>query len=256
MLDILLKTLTGDFEANDTIGTILRNQKETSPKEITQFYLEKINDTNSYVQNMLGVIYYNGANVIEDMAKAFKLYNLSACKGNSFGQYNLGMLYIKGLGINVNVKQGLKWYYLSAKQGNLYGQCAVGHAYYEGRIVKRDYDKAFKWFKLSAEQGYIIAQTYMGELYHYGYGVTEDLNEAYKWYILSALAGEQESIQRLANAEFTSLLINDLKTSNENNKQQIKTNDTLKEFIEHIKYHPNGINFKDIEKDFYEKASV
>ena len=58
--------------------------------------------------------------------EAFKLFRLSAVKGNASAQYNLGVMYAEGQGVTKDSKEANKWYRFSAEQGNTKAQTNLG----------------------------------------------------------------------------------------------------------------------------------
>ena len=95
----------------------------------------------------MGMMHYEGKGVQRDYLEAFKLFQISAVKGNANAQHYLGLLYTSGF----------------------YG-------------VKRDFAKAAMWFTKSAKQDHVGSCLYMGDSYYYGRGVEKDFEKAKKWY--------------------------------------------------------------------------
>jgi TPR repeat protein len=65
-------------------------------------------------------------------------------------QNNLGVHYFQGLGVQQNMAQAVKWYTCSAEQGYRSAQKNLGMDYRDGIGVQRDYIQAYKWFYLAA----------------------------------------------------------------------------------------------------------
>lgn len=65
----------------------------------------------------LARMYYNGAGITKDDAKAAELYQKAAAQGNAMAQYNLGMMYQKGEGVTMNAAKAEEWLQKAAAQG-------------------------------------------------------------------------------------------------------------------------------------------
>ena len=76
LLDAKRAYFTGDFEKTDKI---IRHM---------------VKQGNSAAQNILGVMYFNGQGVEQDLQEAARLYLLSATQGNAVAQNNLGLLLV------------------------------------------------------------------------------------------------------------------------------------------------------------------
>jgi len=67
-------------------------------------------------QYNLGVCYYSGHGVGEDLKEAVRLYRLAAEKGDADAQCNLGWCYQEGIGISKNLTEAARWYELATSQ--------------------------------------------------------------------------------------------------------------------------------------------
>lgn len=75
-------------------------------------------------QIKVGVIYYDGDDVRQDLVLARKMFQKAANKGDIRGQAALGMLYEDGLGgLKRNLATAKEWYGKTCDQGSQYG-CA------------------------------------------------------------------------------------------------------------------------------------
>ena len=74
---------------------------------------------NAIAQFFLGLMYYNGAGVVQDYPQAAAWYRKAADLGNPDAQFNLGMMYRNGQGVPQDWSQAQKWFGLSALSGNV-----------------------------------------------------------------------------------------------------------------------------------------
>ena len=67
-------------------------------------------------QLYLGIFYFNGDMVEQDIAQAVHFYKLAAQQGNATAQRNLATLFDVGVGLPVNQREAFKWYSAAAAQ--------------------------------------------------------------------------------------------------------------------------------------------
>ncbi|MBQ4268317.1 MAG: sel1 repeat family protein [Clostridia bacterium] len=151
----------------------------------------------------LGVKYYDGKGVKQDLSKAVKYFLEAAKQGYAPAQRRLGYCYSNGYGVEKNHGLAVKWYTLAAEQGNADAQCDLGVCYHNGENVIRDYTKAFWWYFRSAEQGCAHAQYLLGLCYYYGEGTPKSFTQAKKWLTLAAKQGHEEAKIRLQTLKFS-----------------------------------------------------
>ena len=70
------------------------------------------------------------------------LYTRAAEEGDADAQYNLGVMYYKGQGLPQNIGTAVKWYTLSAEQGNVKAQYNLGMLYNKGQSIPQDFKAA------------------------------------------------------------------------------------------------------------------
>jgi uncharacterized protein len=109
---------------------------------------------NADAQFKLGVLYNNGAGVIQDDVEALKLFQLAAAQGNAGAQYSLGVMFENGIGVRQDYAEAVKWYRLAAEQGLAVAQYNLGAVYSTGRGVRQDYTLAKEWFGKACDNGY------------------------------------------------------------------------------------------------------
>lgn len=93
---------------------------------------------NSYAQNQLGEVYY----IQDNLAEAFKMFELSANQQNTAGQFNLGYMYYRGRGCTQNILKCFDLFTLSID-----GMCAPAKSYFDTSVLrsyKPEYDTYMK----------------------------------------------------------------------------------------------------------------
>ena len=212
--------------------------------EYYNYFLQ--NQTNSYAQLYLGIIYENSYYVKENYNEAIKWYKLSVEQNNSYAQNNLGFMYINGLGVEKDYNEAIKWFKLSAKQNHSYAQNNLGFMYKNSLGVEKDYNEAIKWYKLSAEQNNSFAQNNLGCLYEEGCGVEKDYRKAIKWYKLSAdnncICGQQ-NLEKLMEYYKKNIFEEYFEIKKDYKKQ--------KKYIIHLETLPGSKLYEEAMSEFY-----
>lgn len=134
----------------------------------------------------IGICYYEGKGIEQDVQKAVEWYRKAAEQGYAEAQNRLGVRYDRGEGVEENSKIANEWYLKAAKQGHAKAQFNIGWHYCIGDGIAEDLKQAAHWFSKAAEQGHAEAQFYLGLSYLAGEGVTEDSKQAVAWFLKSA----------------------------------------------------------------------
>ena len=120
-------------------------------------------------------------------AKLVKQFRLAAERGEAEAQFHLGLAYYSGQGVEQDLAEAVNWYRLAAEQGHVKARVNLGLACFG---LERDRAEAVKWFRLAAEQGDVKAWYNLFWAYSWGLGVKEDKDEADKWMGLVREQGE------------------------------------------------------------------
>lgn len=184
---------------------------EASPKETehpseqqdatVEELMPKAIDGDPIAQYNLGICYYNGNSVIQNVEEAVKWFKKSADQGNPYAQFNLGICYHDGQGVKENKREALKWIKMSAEQGLSNAQSYLGCCCLNGDGIKKDKHAAISWFKKAADQGDPNGQFNLAMCYGRGDGVYPDSNKGLEWLRLAAIQGHQGAIQMLNAVE-------------------------------------------------------
>ena len=127
-----------------------------------------------------------------DYAAALRELRPLADQGNARAQYFLGVLYFEGNGVTQDVAKAAEWFRKAAEQGDVNAQPSLGAMYARGLGVPQDDTKAVKWYRKAAEQGFAESQVNLGLAYYNGQGVPQDHGKAYMWFSLAAENGDRE----------------------------------------------------------------
>lgn len=113
---------------------------------------------------------------------------VAAEKGDANSANLLGMAYYSGTGIPQNLEEAARWVRLAAEKNNVAAQCNFAAMLDRGDGVPRDPALALQWYRKAADKGSDLAQVLLGSKYEYADGTTEDKKEAIRWYKKAAKA--------------------------------------------------------------------
>ena len=94
----------------------------------------------------------------KDYARAKKVLQPAAKKGDARAQRFLAQIFDGGLGVPPSQSDSILWLERAAEQGFAQGQADLGYMFEHGRGVTRSVKTARKWYKLAADQGERNAQ--------------------------------------------------------------------------------------------------
>ena len=175
----------GNADAQCNLGFMYRNGLGVSLDyaKAVEWYRKSVEQGNVTAQNNLGYMYEQGLGDSQDYAKAMDMYVLDK-------------------GVIENYAKAAKLYRKSAEQGYAEAQYNLGRMFENGRGVSKDYAKAVEWYRKSAEQGEVRAQCKLGYMYHNGIGVSKDYAKAAEWYRKAAMGGNMKARKVLASPMF------------------------------------------------------
>ncbi len=145
------------------------------------------NEGQSKAQFSLGLAYYNGTVVEQDMEKAAQWFQLAAEAGHPNAQYNLGVLHVQGQGVDKDFRKAAKWFRAAADQGETTSQYNMGIFHLNGLGVPADPAESLRYFSLAAAQGDTRSQFQLGVAIARGEGIAQNFPEAYLWINLGCM---------------------------------------------------------------------
>ena len=227
--DLIIKTIW-DHGAGNPDGKPLRF--EVPKNKQTPFRKIKFAETkakaeaeNVISQFKLGMMYYNGEGVSQDLQEAAKWYRKAADQGYAYAQVSLGLMYYNGEGVLENKGEAVKWYRLAADQGAAPAQFNLGIKYDNGEGVLQGHNEAVWWYRKAAEQGVADAQYNLGIKYSTGQGVLQNFVTAYAWINIAEANGRDvKRFKELLNGNIT---LNQIAKSQELAKEMIQKNPKL-----------------------------
>ena len=116
-----------------------------------------------------------------DFETAFTEFTIAAEDGLSLAQYNLGILYFTGQGVSQNLEEAFKWTKEAAEQGHLNAQFNLGSLYLDGQGTETDISEGVNWFTRAAKSGHDNSAYSLAKMYQEGDFIDSDLIQAHAW---------------------------------------------------------------------------
>ena len=123
---------------------------------------------NPRAQTQLGLLYYHGDGVTQDLLQAFNLFYAAATQGDREAQYHLGNLYLYHHDIPLVDNEdpdrtGAMWIIDSATRGFPEAQYTLGLLLLAGTGVRLDPSEGIVWIRKAASGGHQRAAAFFGE---------------------------------------------------------------------------------------------
>ena len=153
-------------------------------------------------QYTMGMRYFAGVGVEQNINESIRLLELSAGNGCTKAQHQLGLILVYGLeGSEKNIEKGRDYLTLASMNGEADATFMLAVTYFGQTKIPREAFKVRDLVTLSAEQGSDKGQLMLGELHEQGISMEKNINEALKWYKLSAAQGNSEALAALNRLE-------------------------------------------------------
>lgn len=115
--------------------------------------LNKANDGDAISQYQLGLMYYQGNEIPQDLDQAIQWFEKATSQNLDIAQYTLGVFYEKGEDIPQDEKKAVELFTHAASQGMAEAQYKLGLRYLNGIGVGQDDVSAYAWLTLARQQG-------------------------------------------------------------------------------------------------------
>ena len=116
-----------------------------------------------------------------DFDTAYLEFLTAAQDGLDLAQYNLGILYFTGQGVAQDLEQAFRWTEAAANQGHLNAQFNLGSLYLEGQGTRQNDVLGIDWFARAGHSGHPSAAFALAKMYQQGDPIPKDLIQAYAW---------------------------------------------------------------------------
>ena len=146
----------------------------------------------------LGLRYEAGVVVIQDLARAVRLFQ-QACDGAMMlGCTHVGLMYQNGRGVSRDLASAAFLYDRACDGGEMLGCANLGVSYERGDGVTQDGDRAVSLYEQACGGDEMLGCTNLGSMYRMGTGVTQDFSVAFSLYWRACENGMMMSCVNLA----------------------------------------------------------
>ena len=81
-------------------------------------------------------------------------YRKAAQSGSAAGELNVGLAYFNGTGVPQDLVEAVKWFLKAAAHGSAEACDQMGRVYQHGWGARQDYEAADKWYRTAIDRGY------------------------------------------------------------------------------------------------------
>jgi hypothetical protein len=93
-----------------------------------------------------------------DYAQALQtMLPLAQTANHPLAQYYLGIMYFNGQGVEQDLQEAGKWFDTAARQGVSQAQYRLGEMYAAGKGVPQDFERAYAWLSVASHLGHTPA---------------------------------------------------------------------------------------------------
>ncbi|CAE7828450.1 esiB [Symbiodinium sp. CCMP2592] len=154
---------------------------------------------NERAPTSLGMMYQQGRGVIQDYHKARDLYQIGYARGDDLAAAMLAGLYRDGLGEDQDFHNAIILYQQAIERGDSRAANWLGIMYQNGQGVAQDLQKARELFELGIARGDTFCAETLGNMYIHGTGVTQDFHKAKELFETAMLWGSAEAASQLGH---------------------------------------------------------
>jgi len=149
--------------------------------------------------NNLGIMYFEGLGVAQDLQEARGLFERSMARGNARAPTNLGIMYQHGQGVEQDYHKARVLYQKGYARGDDLAPVVLAGLYRDGLGEAQDFHKAKILFRQAIKRGDFAAANWLGIMYQYGQGVAPNLQKAKELYELGDARGDTHCTESLGN---------------------------------------------------------
>ncbi|MEM6478561.1 MAG: tetratricopeptide repeat protein [Pseudomonadota bacterium] len=146
-------------------------------------------------QNRLGLLYLEGAGVIQDYEEGARLVCAAAEAGDENALFNCALVLIDGQGVEPDAERAIEYAMQASELGNIGAKNLLAQSYITGEGVEPDDVKAVQFFQQTAAAGNPVGLFSLGQAYAMGIGLDRDLIKAHAFFNLAAARNHPEALQ-------------------------------------------------------------
>ncbi len=137
--------------------------------------------------------------------EAFEIYRHFAELGESHGQYFVGLMYYMGEAVVQDIQKALEYFKAAAEQGHEEASLYLANIYFYGEAGEENYPEALKYYENCQERLRAATHLMIADVYYEGRGgVPQDYSQALRWYRQAEdLSGEYDDEDKVEGWYYT-----------------------------------------------------
>jgi len=173
-----------DITSLEFLADFLTNGEHCKPNH--QLALPAFHDAarlgSAFALRRLGLYYWEGTEVEQDLKRASELWQASAEMGDAYAAYDLAQMYNTGnSAVATDVAKAIQLFMVAAGKNVKPAFHNLGVCYARHDFPKRDLTLAAHWFHKGAEKGLKLSMESLARMYASGEGVELDPDKAAYW---------------------------------------------------------------------------
>ncbi len=117
----------------------------------------------------------------DPLERALELYRDASMLGNGQASWMLGVLYWHGKGVQQDIPLSIKWLEKGLEQKHAQTAILLGRIYQEGLPGKKDIDRAIEYYKQAEKLGDTVAYGLLADIYWRAIEKDQDINQTIYW---------------------------------------------------------------------------
>jgi len=186
----------GLIEALHRLGSVYHLKKNDEADKLAyECYIKAAGRGHVRSQHCVGLSYWYGKGVPQDLKKATEYFFLAAEQDYAYSQCHLGEMYLKGTGWNKerDCTKGINLLILAANQGFDKAQDKLAQHLWSDSLSQADQQTLFQYYQRVVPKGNARDEWCLGMIYVGGRGTAVDFPNAFKYFKSSAEKGHKEA---------------------------------------------------------------
>lgn len=181
-----------------TTSTNTASEEDAIQKVLPPALQKRAHEGDAVAQNALGMFYYRGEMVPQDVAEAARRFRAAAEQNHTEAQANLGFLYATGVGVQQDWTEAAKWFMRAAEQDDCVAMASIAYCKLHGHGTAKDPNTAMVWLQRSRRPNYSAGKTWLDRLHLKMKGLETHARKAMRQVHHAAMQGDNEATQCMA----------------------------------------------------------
>lgn len=185
----------GDGDGAFYLGRLVELSPQPNVPEAVAFYTQGSEAGSALAKNRLGLMYLEGASVLQDFEEGTRLVCEAADQGDANGQFNCALTLLDSEDGEGTAAKAIAYAQKAAEQKHIGAMNLLGQSYITGTGVEPNDKTAAEFFQQTAALGNPVGLFSLGQAYALGIGLDRDLVKAHAYFNLAAANGHPDALQ-------------------------------------------------------------